>query len=349
MDKLQSRYERSNEFKGSLDSEDQMNKESRLINQFDSKFLRWLTKFHNVLSRDKINVGDLGSLMQGIKHIYEDQKDSYLEALLYPEYVIGARVPRIIPVKAAAYKSTYEFRFQASTLGTFCLVLQPFVHNIQASGLGNFWVNNDNTLTGNGASNFFTTKDLGYFINPIYSESCLVSHSIVVDAQVNSNTNSGTLVSGIVHDPAIMRTGMGAISGVLAKYGDFTLARTGFFNDSVNINSSPGIRAIGFPIDNSFEEFNNAVVSGAQERPGFAHVFTGIGLTPSTTILVKVTANWECLPDPAFVNIMPTSYSPKYMGSEEKSSIIQKVQRNPIGSYDPRLSMIDNVMEDFLY
>jgi hypothetical protein len=340
-------FEKSNNFKDSLDYS---GKVSETVGKFDSKFLNWLVRFHTQLGKDKIDIGELGSLLEVMKHLLEDQKANYYEALLYPETAVAARIPRVIPVKGAAYNSTYEFRFPCSSLGTFAFIFDPYVHLVlggTASSTTTFFLNNNNTLSGNGANNnFMPTTIPSWGINPIYSESCLVSHSVTVEAQVNSNTNNGTIVMGIVHDPTIIpRTTVSpVVDAVLAKYGDFSLARTGFFNDSINLNADTGIRSIGFPIDNSFEEFLN----GSQEtlqtfyRRGFAHVCTGVGLTSGVTIIVKIVCNWECLPDPAFVNVMPTSWSPSYHSSEEKSEAIKLAQRKPITPYSSSRSMEDN-------
>lgn len=341
MDKMITRWKNDPNYKGGLDDEDSG---MGLINKFDAKFLRWLVRFHNTLGKDRIDIGDLGDLIQGIKHMYDDQKESYLEALLYPEYAVAARIPRIIPVKAAAFKATYEYRFQCSTIGTFAFIFNPYVFIASGGTTSPFYLNNVGSLIGNASSNNFVSTDIGWNISTIYSEACLVSHSVTVEAQVNSNTNSGTIVAGIIHDPLVVEATIGNSNPNLAKYGNFTLARTGFFNDSVNINQVSGIRAIGFPIDNSFEEFLNGYTSSTNDfrRLGFAHIFTGIGLQPSATMIVRVVANWEALPDPAFVNIMPSSFGPQYMGSEEKSVIVKKAQQKPITPYDSGLSPKEN-------
>lgn len=339
MNNMLGKWKNNIDYKGGLDDEDAG---SGLIQKFDSKFLRWLVRFHNVLGRDKIDIGDLGDLVQALQHMYEDQRANYVEALLYPEYVVAARIPRIIPIKAAAFKSTYEYRFQCSTIGTFAIVFNPYIYAPTGSTKSGFHVNTAATLVGNASNNNFIATDLGWNISTIYSEVCLVSHAVTVEAQVNSNTNSGTIVSGIVHDPLIADIDISFSDSGLAKYGNFTLARTGFFNDSINVNQVAGIRTIGFPIDNTFEEFLNNTTPDARRRLGFAHVLTGVGLQPSATMIVRVVANWEALPDPAFVNIMPSSFGPAYIGSEEKSLSIKKVQQKPIGPYNANLSPSEN-------
>lgn len=339
LQRLQSKYTKDNyKFGGDDDVQ------NSLISQFDSKFIKWLVNFHSELGRDNINISEIGDLLQQMKHIFEDQQSSYLEALLYPEYAENCRIPRIIPVKAAAFKATYEFRFTSNNLGNFCAIFNPYAVLVQGSANTPFWLNNVVGMTGNLSDNNFTGMNIGYQLNPIYVEACLVSCAISFEAQVNNNTNSGQLILAVIHDSNITTEQVGIITTSLAKYGNYNLLRTGFFNDSVNINKSQGIRGISFPIDNTYESFLIAQAPGLVRsdtvKAGFAFACCGQGLQGVQTIICRIVANWECLPDSAFVNVIPSSFGSRYTGSEQKSNQIRVAQKRPItptsngGNYD---------------
>jgi len=336
MDKLRNKYLAQST---SLDDED--NRYTKYIKQFDNKFLNSLVKFHRTITGDKINIGELGDIIETINRLYKIQKDNYLEALLYPEYAQNVRIPRIVPVRASSFKSTYEFRFPANATGAFCFCFNPYFANT-ASNTTTAFLNNNAALTGNAVSPFFIGVDIGWLLSPIYSEACLVSHSLVVEAQVSNNNAQGTIVSGIVHDNLFGNNNVGDVNSALSKYGNFTLARTGFFNDSVNVSETRGIRTIGFPLDNSYEEFLNPQVQ--QVKKGFGHVVTGIGLPPAATIVVRIVANWEALPDPAFTNFVSSSFGPSYEGSDRKSEDIKMAQMKPITPYSNLRSDRENYL-----
>lgn len=335
MKRQQEKFDIKNVNYGSLDSDESRYMNSKLINKFDAKFIRWLVRMHNELNMDNLNMNDIGDLIQNLKHMYSDQSENYTNAMLYPEYAVNARIPRIIPVKACTFQAVSEYRFNANPSGLFTFIFNP-VAVLPDGSSTSFFLNNYTGLTGNATSAFFIATDIGYAVSPIYSDSCLVSCALQVEVQCNSNTNNGTVVLGVIHDPVIGNASTGANVNTLARYGNFSLARTGFFNDSVNVNICPAIRSIYFPIDSSFEVFLNSTISNV--KTGFAWVCTGVGLSPSVTIIVRVTANWESLPDPAFVNVIPSSLGPTYESSEEKSRSIKKVQKNPIKAFTPELA-----------
>lgn len=220
------------------------------------------------------------------------------------------------------------------------------------------WVNNDNSLDGSSSNDNFRPFNIGQGIPGVYGNYRIVSASIIIKYIGRLDIASGVVGGAVVFDDvkdigAHYGTSGGLITDTsghsFAKYGNFDLMQDSFyFQENLALE---GIREVYFPIDNSFEEYTTlknsdvaSAVSGGglddwrieirdrdRYKSGFNFVFYSLGAPAhSTCFKVDVYINYECLPDPNFLNYMPISPPKTVLSSQEKYYYIKKVQERPV-------------------
>lgn len=237
------------------------------------------------------------------------------------------------------------------------------------------WVNNDSTLTGNGNNGEWIPTDISQTLPSVYNQYRLVSASIQVRYIGRLDEAAGVIGGAIILDElqtvgTLVQSGSYAPGGQtapseapdLAKYGNFELARDSYYHQE---NAClEGLRMLYFPIDNSYEEYCNITnqdnIDGAEvaggtvevirkEKMAFNWMFWAVG-TPANKNCFKIDifCNFECLPDPAFLNYMPISAYPFMLSPDEKKKFIMLVQSRPILKLNEERDDIIEVPDLFL-
>ena len=62
------------------------------------RLYQWLNDLHSSINKDRINSRELDILMEQLTHIAEHSREEYLKTLLYPETVIGKKIPTLFPI-----------------------------------------------------------------------------------------------------------------------------------------------------------------------------------------------------------------------------------------------------------
>lgn len=224
--------------------------------------------------------------------------------------------------------------------------------------LSSAWVNNDAALSGNSGNANWVPVDFGQVLPPVYNQYRLVSAALDVRYIGRLDSASGVLGGSIILEDinslgGYVQSGSGSynpsaqgtptICPELERYGNFELARDSYYNQE---NSClEGIRLLYFPIDNSYEEYvaitgdhvieaavdNNKVAFLSNVKNGFNWMFYTQGAPGDANCFkVDLYCNFECLPDPTFLNYMPISSYPFSLTSEERKKFIMMVQSKPI-------------------
>lgn len=213
--------------------------------------------------------------------------------------------------------------------------------------------------------------NLGQGIPGVYSSYRVVSGSMVVRYIGRMDIASGVVGGAIIFDDSVDSIGaygtMTPTSGdpeelrsrsfVLGKYANFDLSQDSFYH--VEAMSLKGMRELYFPIDNSFEEYQPvfdfsklkmkyydsadtgyyefSAADSSDYKKGFNMLFYSLGAPASSACFkVDIYVNYECIPNPKFLNYMPISPSEPAISSTMKSEYVRYVQNKPITEADER-------------
>lgn len=351
------------------------------VNSFDWKVLddndklmfKYLVNLYRALNDSYFDFDKVKNVLDALKEFDEREKINYLDYLLHPEANKGCKIPSAIPVPSTAFQMHNTISLTTNNKGNLAFIFNPFFLanadskvEIQRDGftytsdyLSTFWYNNDNSLDGSSASDFFKSANLGQTIPPVYSSYRIVSGSIIVKYIGRMDIASGVVGGSIIYDDKLRVGGsltnsteptvhLNLFNPELAKYGNFDLAMDSFYH--VENLSIEGTREIYFPIDPSFEDYtvlynkNSAYETDELGRfagkiesmpndykKGFNFFFYALGCpAESTCFKIDIYVNYECLPDAKFLNYMPTATMSNNITPGDKNKMIQIAQRKPI-------------------
>ena len=292
------------------------------ISYYDKKLLSYIVGLHNSLRGDKINLNEVGSLIDAITHMKKESEKEYMTSLLYPESSRGSKIPSPIPVPSSSFQLHSSQILATNASGNLAIMFNPFyLESVSANST--VFVNNNANLTGNASSPHFTATNFGQTIPAVYGEYRVVSASIVIKYIGRLDVVQGVIGGAVVFDNGVSQTALGAINPNLSRYGDYNLAMDAYYTqENLTLN---GMRILYFPLDNTYEQYQ-PMGTGVNGFGMFAYVYGGV---PSATAYkVDIYVNYECLPDAAFLNYMPTSTC---KGScESKEEAIRSAQQKPI-------------------
>jgi len=303
------------------------------VQRTDARILEWLINLHSTLNKDKIDLRELNNLVKVLEHYNEDAKDTYINSILYPETVLGAKVPTLFPIPTASFQMHLTNASQnVNSQGNLAWTWNPFwLTDASANGAvenTTFYVNNNTALNGTSSQAFFLPTSLLYNQIPagVYGSYRVVSASIVVSYIGRLDAASGTLGIGV----GVNNAGVGVPQPVTSTTSDpgslpfsiFSQVDNLFFKErgpAVN-----GVRAIYFPLDDTYVDFHPLYTASAGPgttllncyNTGFYFAGYAQGLIPgagsgssSTNSVLRfdMYINFEALVQPGFNNYIPTS------------------------------------------
>lgn len=316
---------------------------------YDKNLLRWVSDMHSKLNKDQIDMKEIGKLAEYIQHLQSDKKNIYIDAILYPETVIGARIPTVFPVPSSAFQIHLNTTLSTGADGNIAWVWNPVF--MQDAGLGtgvasytSYFVNNSGTLAapiGSSSNNNFFAKGIGYDSLPagVYGSYKLVSASLVLSYIGRIDASSGVICAAIglnnqsnIGGPAIVGNGSN-VDAASAIFGNFNLIDNLFYaSRSQAIN---GTRSIYFPIDAKYLNFYQIATSTAAVSLNLTHVngfyFCGYGSgLPASTACLRADfyINIETVVQPSFANYVPSDI-PTYAEKDVLKEASQMIQGNP--------------------
>lgn len=352
-----------------------------------------LNKLRGCLCAETLDLKDILRQINELSKYKNIEKYSYLNSLLYPEKARGCKIPS----KVSGYSCSFQLRssldIHVGKTGCMCCLVNPFFlanednigkfyNDIYTYGLfvgpelTTFWqcpgVLNDNGIS-------FPTKEwlpynIQQVIPSVYSEYRLVSASMKVKYTGTIKEVSGTIGCGIwtTQFPYVGSKIRARKSSTEVFDPTRTLSRTGAFADDITLDSirhcpyfteNPlleGIRALYFPIDNSYLEYikicdrdsfnvdflqglehhqyegKRAVLSldNSKFKSGFNWIFFVEGAPRSKFCLkMELFCNFECLPTAESMQYMPTSNDSLYDLHEDMNLAITSIRNKPISTY----------------
>jgi hypothetical protein len=284
----------------------------QLLEKYDKKLLQWLVNFHNVLNKDQLNLDDVGSLLDVLKHLTNENQDHYIHSLLYPENYY-AKIPTAFPVPTSEVRQHLSTTIKTSNAstgpgGNFAFVYNPFFSaDINNTASSTYYLNTDTTLTGTGSNDNFIPRQLGQGEIPInmYSTYRLVSCAITINYTGRMDIVSGVIGCGLGFNGVCP---VGTVDLATAKstnaalYGNFNLVDDSYF--SQRTQSVNGLRMVYFPLDNTYCNFYN--MNSALN--GFYFIVYGQNLPiDSACIRVDVYLNFEYTVNPIYSSYVASS------------------------------------------
>ena len=299
---------------------------NEILDESEKMLLKYLVEMRSVITKDEINLSKFGNIVDAIIELKKVQEGEYLQSLVRPEKSRGCKIPSSIPIPSSSFQLKQSFYVKTNSLGNACIIANPFFlskPNVTGIPYSTVFVNTHESLTGTQPSNFFYAENVGQTIPNVYNKYRLVSASMVAKYIGRLDIVQGLIGGAIVFDQNISRGDTGFAKQGLAKYGDFNLAQDAFFQQENY--SMQGIRELYFPLDVTFEEYQDI----GNSKDGFGMLIYILGAPPnSTSYKVDLFFNMECLPDVTFLNYIPTSISPASIKGKEEA--IREVQKSPI-------------------
>lgn len=346
-----------------------------LKNKLDNSDILILSKLDNLkssLSSSNLNLSSIREQVNDLSNFNKTKRYEYLNNLLHPEMARGSKIPSQVPVPSCSFQLHNCVTLKTNSTGTCAMMLNPFfLANVDSLGnqdnsaayifssfLSSLWVNNDNTLAGNGPNDKWVPQNFSQCLPPVYDQYRLVSAAVQIRYIGRLDSASGVVGGAIILEDLHMiggnvqetqaynpdLPGDPLSSPDLTKFGNFELARDSYYHKE---NSClEGIRMLYFPVDNSYEEYS-MIINGKDltveegdngkqyvtynTKSGFNwFFFSQGGPEASTCFKVDIFCNFECLPNAKFLNYMPISAYPFAMSSEEKKKCMLMLQQKPL-------------------
>jgi hypothetical protein len=307
------------------------------LERYDKKMLAWLVQLHNSLNKDQIDIKEVGSLLEVLKHISEEDQDKYLQSLLYPENFFG-KIPTAFPVPTSEVREhlTYTFKTSNTAAGTsggnFCFVYNPYFTSdssvVGAARNSTFYLNTDTGMDGANSNANFVAREIGQSSMPasMYSTYRLVSCSVTVNYTGRMDIVSGVIGCGIGFNGAAAPGQINvANSAAAAVYGNYNLIDDAYF--SQRTQAVNGLRMVYFPLDSAYTNFI-PVGTGIN---GYYFVVYGQGLpADSSCIRVDVYLNFEYTVNPLYSSYVASSAGTCGDTNKAISNATTLIQRNPM-------------------
>lgn len=319
------------------------------------------------LSNNNLNLKNIREQIKQLSSFQKTQNFEYLNNLLCPEKSRGCKIPSQIPVPSCSFQLHNAVTVATNASGNCAFICNPcFLADTSVIGtslledtytvngfMTTCWVNNHTSLTGNATNGYWTPTNFFQVLPPVYSQYRLVSAALQVRYIGRLDSAAGVIGGAILLDDLTTLGGMvkptdgdprPAVAPDIEKYGNFELARDSYYHKD---NSClEGMRLLYFPIDNSYEEYeqtlngylvtaetvnNNQVMFVNQQKRGFNWMFYCWGGPQGQNCFkIDLFCNFECLPEPSFLNYMPISAYPFMITPDEKKKCIMVIQNKPI-------------------
>jgi len=303
--------------------------EDQIVNNYDARLMQYIVNLHNALRDDKISVSKFQSAMEALRYYQDEYELEYLNALIHPESARGSKIPSQIPVPSTSFQLHNTVQFTPNSNGNAAIYFNPcYLNTNTGTARTTLYLNQHSSLTGSATNDNFNSLDIGLNIPGIYNSYRVVSASLVIRYVGRLDIVQGMIGGAVFFDPNLHAgsTTAGTKDTTLAQYGDFNFAMDSFYTqENYTLN---GVRILYFPLDNSYEEYTNL----GTEQKGFGMFAYILGGVPGGNYKLDIYVNYECLPNPSFLNYMPVSSCTKGMGT--KSQAIAAAQQTAVTDAD---------------
>lgn len=347
-----------------------------------------LGKLKGCLCAETLDLKDILKQIDELTKYKNIEKYSYFNSLLYPEKVRGCKIPSQVSASSCSFQLRNTLDLIIPSRGYFMGIFNPFflansenegkkIEEVYTDGfydgfyigdkLTSFWKNNGDA--------FNDTTWYPYYLNQVipsvYNQYRLVSASLKIKYIGALKENSGTIGCGIWTRPfsyiggfiqPVYRDAPYSPSGGFAPtggfFGDLTIdaiRHCMYFTENPLLE---GIRALYFPLDNSYLEytklcdrssfninyFNDRIAFQGKRvclsmdksvyKNGFNWVFfVEGGPREKRCLRMETICNFECFPSEEALQYMPITNEGIFDLHEDLNLAITSVRNKPISSY----------------
>ena len=364
------------------------------IDESDKQMLGYVARLYEALNGEKLDFTKINNAVDALQAYNSKNEYRYLNNLLHPEKCKGVKIPSQIPVPSCSFQLHNCVTVRTNASGNLAIMFNPFFLGKTPDGtdrvpdsqvrientegfydysagydfLTSFFINNDDSLTGNTPNTNWSNVNIGQLIPAVYDQYRLVSASVVVKYIGRLDTTSGVIGGSVVFDESTQMGGRffeeyrvneggelhrdirNVIPDFLYKYGNFDLAMDAFYHQE-NL-CLQGMRCLYFPVDPSYEDYTRLMnvnliqLSGKHGnaysyrattgedylKNGFNNFIYVMGAPANTACFkIDIYSNFECLPSSSFLNYLPLSMSTDFISGEQKRRAALAVQQTPIG------------------
>ena len=313
-----------------------------------------------------------------------------IDYLSNPEKCKGCKIPSNLQLPSCCFQLHNSVNLKTNSSGNLAIFCNPYflgnktlfpldagfsyfevpgatAPNAKILNTSSLWIDHGPTLDGKSANNNWVSVNIGQDIPNLYNQYRLVSAAITVRYIGKMEEASGVIGGAIIFNDTFRIGGNVEIQEgsststydypLLAKYGNFDLAMDSFFHQE-NL-CIEGIRALYFPIDNSYEEFqkitdmssikirdNPLSVTGSVTttvhvpslevnpdcfKSGFNWFIYILGAPASSQCFkLDIFCNFECLVNAEYADYMPVTYNWNNTSKLNRNRSILKVKKKPI-------------------
>jgi len=234
---------------------------------------------------------------KNILNLTKEYRSKYKEALLHPEHVFGAKVPRQYGTLTVPLHRHTSVQISANTLGNMAIIFDPYYLHDNSTNKTTLLINTDATYNGTNCSSTVTTAIAVPQLLPAGNIQGyrLVSSSIHILPQSSVTNAAGRIYGALVPYAQIAPQTVGA-----------ALTQSGI--DIVNVNTQPiqseacisqleASRICWLPFDiDSFEilNVNEAFSTDGSTHPGYVFIAIVIGAAAAAPFTLEIFQNFEC-------------------------------------------------------
>lgn len=290
--------------------------EHDLLRMLDPNLIKALSKVKERFMLNSVSFKDLYAFVDVLRHYTHMEEDSYMASLIDPFSVVDAKIPTPVPIPTSSFKLRTSYSIGVNSSGNAAFIYDPFYLNML--GQSSFGVNNDVSLTGTAASNFFLAKDIGQSMPAaIYGSYRLVSAAIRCTCIASSINASGFITLGTDFSDAIYTAAISAPIPTAAAYGQFNLIENLYHHVGKAAVQGAEVMLRFIPKDESY--FDYVPINNIRPTT-FVGYITGVAAS-TNALRVDIVANYEAMVLPQYTDYIPMSY---YDGDGSSLPAIQK-------------------------
>lgn len=329
-------YNHVNELMNRYVAEMHFQDDDKILSEFfEPDVLSLLHWSRDMATSGKVDFQKLTKLTAALHNQRTFMESSYMLSLTKPfEYNQEVRVPSGIPVPTAAFSVQRNINLITNALGNVSFVICPFYLGTANTACA---INNDASLNGTGASNFFTGIDLGQTLpSAFYTRYRLVSASVRVMFTSSSLNSTGFSTMSVDFDQC-STVAAGTINANFAKYASFSSTENGYYKQTKSVSNGNVMHVNFLPIDSSYTDFYNI-----NNLPN-GYIINGYvtGAPANSTIArLDVVFNYEAFVSQVFTDYIPSSANNNAENIDECKIFVNTCQSKRVNTPDEMYNLL---------
>lgn len=240
-------------------------------------------------------------ITDAFSEITQRQKSKYLLSIIDPFKHKFTKVPSELPIPSSSFSIRSNVNLVTNATGNVAFAINPF-YLTTTSGNTSFSVNNDVSLTGLVASNFFLGVDIGQSLPvALYNKYRLSSAGLRLTFTSSQLSSTGFATCSVDFADTIV-TGTGASNATYSTYGVFNNIENAYFKETKATRNGDSISMNYIPLDSSFVDYQTVNAS----KQGFVFIGYIAGAQALTTIArLDIVLNFEALVAAQYTDYLP--------------------------------------------